>query len=349
MTAKEIAEALSEEDIINLLLHLGANKVSNINGILVTNTICHGGDSNKLYYYPSNKNFHCYTNCGHIGSVFDLVMEVLNIDFTEAYIYICSFFNIKNTSSEIRLDDKVDNSFISKFKKKEEIVYDLKHHDEKILKHFDDLYHISWINDNISIDTMKKFNIKFDILNNRIIIPHYDKENNLIGIRCRNLKEEDIKNKRKYMPVTINDKMFNYPTHANFYGLNIVKEAIRRYKKVILVESEKAVMQFYTYYGKESIAIACSGSSISFFQIKMLLDLGVENIILALDKDFLKIGDKEELDTRRKVKKAFIDKLIAYFNIEIVWDFDNLLEFKDAPSDKGVEIWERLYKKRLIF
>lgn len=348
MTAKEIAEVLSEEDITNILFHLGASKVSKVNGVIITNTICHGGNSHKLYYYPSNKSFHCYTDCGHLGSVFDLVMAVLNIDFTSSYIYVCSFFNIKGDNNSLNSSDRVDNSFIGKFKKREEIIYNLKYHDKKILDNFDKIYHKSWIDDNISIDTMKVFDIRFDILNNRIIIPHFDFNNNLIGIRCRNLNLDDIENKRKYMPITLGEIMYNYPTHANFFGINIVKESIKKYKKVILVESEKAVMQFYTYYGKDSIAIACSGSSIGFYQIKMLIDLGVETVVLAMDKDFVKIGDKEEIANRRKIKKSFIDKLITYFNVEVVWDFDDVLDLKDSPTDKGLEVWSILYSKRLF-
>ena len=347
MTAKDISEALSEEDIINLLLHLGANNPVRVNGVLTFNTICHGGDSHKLYYYSTNKNFHCYTHCGHIGSVFDLVMTVLNINFTDAYLYVCNFFNIRADKNNTDKDIKSDNSFIKKFTQKDEIAYNLKHHDINVLNNFDRLYHISWLNDNISKDAMRVFDIRFDILNNRIIIPHHDAKGNLIGIRCRNLNDKDVVDGRKYMPVTIDDKQYNYPTHANFYGLNINKKAIIKYKRVILVESEKAVLQLYSYYGEDCIAIACSGSSISSYQISLLIELGVENVIIAMDKDFKKIGDVDELSNRQKIKKAFIDKLITFFNIEVIWDFDDVLDYKDSPTDKGKDVWMDLFKKRL--
>lgn len=348
MTAKEVLELLSEEDITTLLLHLGSAYPVKVNGVLTFTTICHNGDSHKLYYYSSNKKFHCYTGCGQIGSIYDVVAKVFNIEFTEAFLYVCNFFNIRNTGTGLDFNDKSDNSFISKFKKKEDLSYSLKIHNREVLNHFDKLYHKTWLDDYITIETMKLFDIRFDILNNRVIIPHFDIDGNLIGIRCRNFNELELIRNRKYVPISINDKLYNYPVHANFYGIHLVKKAIKKYKKVILVESEKAVMQMYSYYGEDSIAIACSGSSIGSYQIQMLLALGVETVIIAMDKDFHVFGDNEDLIHRRKIGRAFVDKLSMYFNIEIIWDNGNLIGYKDAPTDRGKCIWEKLYENRLL-
>lgn len=346
MTSKEITESLSLGDITNILYNLGASKVTNRNEILYIDTFCHGGNSQKLYYYTNNKTFHCYTHCGQIGSIFDLVMKVLNLEFIDAYKYVCNFFGIKG--DRVITTNKIDNSFTKKFKKVEEEEYDLKVYDKDLLNNFNDLFHESWIKDNISINTMKKFNIKFDILNNRIIIPHFDKDDNLIGIRCRNLNEYELAQGKKYTPITIDNITYKYPIHANFYGLNVTKENIKKYKRVILVESEKSCMQFYTYYKDESIAIAVSGSSIGVHQIKMLLELGVESVVIAMDKDFIKANTEEDFINRKKIKRAFIDKLKTYFSVEIIWDFDDELDINSSPTDKGKEIWESLYSKRIF-
>ena len=42
-----------------------------------------------------------------------------------------------------------------------------------------------WIEDGISYEIMKVYNILYSISRNKIVIPHYDAENNLIGIRGR--------------------------------------------------------------------------------------------------------------------------------------------------------------------
>lgn len=351
MNANSVKELLSDNNIIDLLLHLGSNYPQKQTNGFMFNSICHnavGEGKYKLMYYSESKSFYCFSSCGFIGSIFDLVSKVLNYDFLTSFKFVCNFFNIDYSTNFSEYKDlRVDNSFIKKFnKKKEDIV--LKIHDEMVLNNFSCLYHETWINDHITRETMIKFNIRYDISCNRIIIPHYNLDNELIGIRCRNLNEAEVNAGKKYMPITINTTLYNYPTHSNLFGLNVNKEAIRKYKKVIIVESEKAVLQLYSYYGQDCIAVACSGSFISLYQIEILKDLGVEVVILALDKEFETIGDEDEIVYRKKIKKSFVDKMSIYFNLQIIWDFKNLINKKDSPTDKGREVFEELLKERLF-
>lgn len=348
MDSNDIKNMLSEEDITSIMIHLGSDFPIQSNGVLMFSTICHNGDSKKLYYYPQNQKFHCYTCCGQIGSIFDVVSKVLDLDFSESFKYVCDFFNIRYTNNDFLIEDKVDNSFIKKFRKKKTQEIILKSHNIGVLNHFENFYHKSWIDEHITVEAMKKFNIRYDILENRIVIPHFDIEGNLVGIRARNLNSKDVDAGKKYMPIYIYEKPYNYPIHANLYGLSINKKAIEKSKTVIIVESEKSVLQLYSYYGEECVAVACSGSSIGEYQIKLLQKLGVENVILALDKDYEIFSSSEEQIYRRKIKKAFIDKLIVFFNIEIIWDMDNFLEYKNSPTDKGKEIFEKMLAKRLL-
>ena len=347
MTAKDIINLLSEQDIINLLINLGSKYPQKMNDSLIFSTICHCGNSHKLYYYISSKQFYCYTYCGAIGNIFNLVGKILGLDFASSYKYICQFYNISSEYKSQETNDRVDNSFIRKFNEQNKI-YNLKTYDSKVLNHFDKLYHLSWLKDNITKETMNVFNIRYDILNNRIIIPHYNFNGELVGIRCRNLNENEVLKGRKYMPIFIEDRMYNYPTHAVLYGLHITKEAIKKYKRVYIVESEKAVMQLHSYYKDECIAVACSGSTISKYQIDLLLNLGVEECVLCLDKDFEEIGSKEDILNRNKITKAFISKLAPYFKLELIWDFNNRLNKNDSPTDKGKLVFEELLKERLF-
>lgn len=348
MNADDIKQILSETDITNLMMHLGSGHPVKSKDALIYDSICHNGDSKKLYYYPQNQKFHCYTSCGQIGSIFDVVSKVLDLDFSESFKYVCDFFNIRYTNNDFSIEGKIDNSFIKKFKKKKTQEIILKNHNINVLNYFEKMYHKSWIDEHITVEAMKKFNIRYDILENRIIIPHFDIESNLVGIRARNLNSKDVEMGKKYMPIYIDEKLYNYPTHANLYGIHINRKAIERTKTVIILESEKAVLQLYSYYGEECVAVACSGSSIGEYQIKLLQKLGVENVILALDKDYEIFNSSEEQLYRRKIKKAFIDKLIVFFNIEIIWDMDNFLGYKNSPTDKGKDIFEKMLAKRLI-
>lgn len=351
MKPKELLDILTDNDVINILAELGSSYPRKVQDGYLFQTVCHNdyGGKFKLHYHSDTKNFHCYTECNSIGNIFSLIMKVKNCEFKEAYTFLCEKLNINISIVKHGFEDtsgKTDVSFINKFKIKKEKI-ELNVFDEKVLRNFEDLYHYSWIEDNINCDIMKEFNIKFDILNNRIIIPCYDDINNLIGIRCRNFNEKLLEEGKKYMPIVHEKVLYNFPTSATLYGLNINKENIKKYRKVILVESEKSVMQYGSYF-KDNICIAISGSAISTYQIELLRKYECETIVLALDKEFEKIDTKEEEIYKTKIQKAFINKLLPYFNVEVIWDVDNLLDKKDSPTDKGKDIFLKLYKKRIL-
>ena len=80
----------------------------------------------------------------------------------------------------------------------------------------------------------------------------------------------------------------------NLYGLNWSKDAIKTIKKAIVFESEKSVLKYASYFGWENnMSVACCGSSVSAYQIPLLMDAGAEEIIIAFDRQFQEIGDKE--------------------------------------------------------
>ena len=64
-----IKNSLSLEQIYSFLDDLGAAPQMQGN-IIINKTICHNGNSHKLYYYDNTKLFRCYTDCG--GEAFDI-------------------------------------------------------------------------------------------------------------------------------------------------------------------------------------------------------------------------------------------------------------------------------------
>ena len=131
----------------------------------------------------------------------------------------------------------------------------------------------------------------------------------------------------------------------NLYGIHKTKEAIKKYKKVVIGESEKFVLQMETYYKENNISVAICGSTFSKFQAKMLLDLGVEEFIFALDKEYETIED-ESIYLKKIYKKV---KILLDNNIKVtlIWDeINGLLGYKDSPTDKGKATYEKLVKNR---
>ena len=118
-----------------------------------------------------------------------------------------------------------------------------------------------------------------------------------------------------------------------FWGYHWHIGNILEQNEVILVEGEKSVMKLETNNIFNSIAIGTS--HISKEQMKILLKLRV-NIIMALDKDKDALKDKNFLN------------LAKYNKCYIMEDTDNLLEEKDAPIDKGVDVFRKIYEKRRL-
>jgi hypothetical protein len=345
LDANEVKNMLNDNDIISLLQDLGAEPQqfgSNIH----CKTICHGGHKHKLVYFSDSKFFKCFTDgCGSM-SIFDLVGRVMNLEFFDSFRYVCMKFGISYQG--ISQDtDRVDVSFFEKFKRQKEKI-SLKNLPFNILNSYWDLYHQIWINDGISVRSMKKFGIKYSIMDNQIIIPHYDIDGNLIGVRARNLHKWLVDEGKKYMPVYWKKQVLKHPTGAALYGLNLTKKDIEKYRTVILFESEKSVLQLDTMLPEMSIGVCISGSSMTYHQLDILKNLNVEEVVIALDKEFTEIGSPEEKFYAEKVKNVFLDKLSPYYRTSVIWDVDGLLDLKDSPTDKGLEVFQELFEKRLL-
>lgn len=358
MKAKDLKSKLTEEQIIKLMEHFGADHLpynDNSNEILFR-TICHCGDSHKLYYYRDSKEFHCYSNCAQLD-IINIAESVLDTDIVDAIRYICNFVGISNNSmdnfegfSDEIIYNNEDWEILNRFKndkKQQDTSRSFKILDGSILNRFHKMYHPCFYNDGISIETLNKFGCRYDILNRRIIIPHYDEDGNLIAIRCRNLSEEMLSQGKKYSPIVIDGKLLSAPTGKYLFGLNLNKENIKRAKKIILVEAEKSVMQLDGIL-EYNISAALSSSSISIFQVELIRSLGVEEVIIALDKEFEHYGSAEEKAYAIKIRKAIISKLIQYFNVSIIWDKNNLLKLKQSPCDCGAEVFWKLLNERII-
>ena len=321
-------------------------------------TVCHSKIDNKykLYYYIKSKNFYCYNSCGSIGDIFSLTSHILEIDQKEAYKYVCNFFKI-SSSSNIDFIYNEDNWGLDDFEieeieyvsnKLENITYKpIPKVDENIMKVFLNYSPIEWLLEGISEETLEKYNIKYSLKHNAIVIPHYNINSDLVGVRVRNLNQEIIEEFGKYNPLFIEGDMYNHKLGHNLYGLDKNKDHIKRTKKVLILESEKAVLQMDSYYGDKSIAVAICGSNLSRVQMKILLDLGVEVFILGLDKQYSNI--EEEAIWLKKIEKMVKPLLEVGVTVTRIWDNleGGFLNHKDSPTDLGKEIYLKLVKSRI--
>lgn len=364
MDRESLIELISTEDIIEILRDLGSDtyRVDSKNNIYFS-TVCHGGDSKKLYYFTESKFFMCFTCCGSM-SLFNLIMSVKNVDYEDAYNYVCDFKGISRYKKQ-RIGLKraeVQNRDLDFLKlhlyKKEKRIVELPFYNDYILKMFDDYIPMSWFNEGIKDEIATFFGIRYYMNQNKAIIPHLDISGNLVGIRGRAFFKHEVDNGKKYMPVSIQGLTYKYPIHFNLYGIYQNRENIKTFKKAIIFESEKSVLLYGSYYGQENnIALALCGMSLSLYQRDLLLSLGVEEIVIAYDKQYqMELIDDENIDKNSKAWKEYenyikriikiSEMLMTYCNVSIMVTWDDRLGYKDAPIDCGKEVFEELYRER---
>ena len=107
-------------------------------------------------------------------------------------------------------------------------------------------------------------------------------------------------------------------------------------------------MLYASYFGIENdITVACCGSSLLSNQVELLLKLGVEEIIIAFDKQFKEIGDAE---WKRLTKNLYAlhRKYGAYVQISYMFDKEDLLGYKESPIDRGPEIFMQMFNERVV-
>lgn len=348
MNYQEIVENLEVDKVKELLIQLGATNIVDKETHFILPTICHNENADeasmKLYFYKDTKLFVCYTECGNM-SIFKFLKEYYETRQIEYDWYQDVLQVILNCSLYKKVGDfqggyktQRDNYAQKKDRK------DLPFFPKGVLDVFTKTYPVEWLNDGISSRAMDKFNIKYSISQNKIIIPHYDVNDNLVGIRGRALNEWEIENLGKYMPVQIEQKWYSHPLSLNLYGLNVNKENIKQCGVCYLFEAEKSVMQVESFNTILNCSAAVCGSQLNKFQIDLLIrTCQPKEIILCFDKEEIKGEDKyfEKLWN-------LCNKYKNYCNFSFVYDRENLLNLKDSPSDKGEKIFKKLLEKRII-
>lgn len=186
-----------------------------------------------------------------------------------------------------------------------------------------------WGKEGISREALDKFQVYYDGFSDRLVYPIRDMQGNIVNIGGRTLDPEwKEKKMRKYT------YFFSWGTMATIYGLFENMEAILKAKEVILFEGCKSVLIANTWGVQNTGALLTS--HMNPHQMKILARLGCR-VVFALDKE-VNVRDDHN-----------IAKLKNYVNCEYLWDKDDLLSDKDAPVDKGEEVFRKLYEKRMRY
>ena len=186
-----------------------------------------------------------------------------------------------------------------------------------------------WEQEGISKASLERFQVFYDSFSNRLVYPIRNMDGKIVNIGGRTLdpawKEKKLRKYTYFHP---------WGTMETIYGLFENLEYILNQKEVILFEGCKSVLLADTWGIKNTGAILTS--HLNPAQMKILAKLGCR-VVFALDKD-VRIRDDHNI----KILKNYVD-------VDYLWDKADLLDDKDAPVDKGLEVFKQLYADRLRY
>ena len=309
--------------------------------------------SPKLYFYKDSQIYFGYTS-SRSYDIISLVQTRLSLlkqpcSFLDACQFILDTTNINPDSiSRVKKEGHVyDWSNLERFIRVRKYGNQLSEYNRNIIDTLPPLYPQAWIDEGISEETMDKYQIRYYERCNQTVIPCFDDEARLVGVRVRNWDKDRVE-QAKYMPlVTLDGQCYKFNTNQVFYGINYNKPEIERTGKVIIVESEKAVMKLDTYMGRHNIALGMYGSNLGIQRRNQLLKMGVNTVSYVVDNDFIGQDDAFFEQWREKIQH-FIKLWDGFCRVEIVWDNLGLLGPKENATDRTKEIWEQLWENREI-
>ena len=343
---KGIIEELDTQKVINLMETLGVDNYIEKPGYVIFPTICHNEDADeasmKLYYYENNHLFVCYTECGNM-SIFKFLKHYYE-SHGISYDWYQDIYKVILDCSNYRKPD----GFAPKRYQRVRDMYtaperiELPTYPNGIIDVFTKFYPPEWLNDGITKTSMEKFNIRYSVPQNKIIIPHYNPKGELVGIRGRALNEWEVENVGKYMPVQIEGKWYSHPLSLNLYGLNWTKDNIKRTGTCFLGEAEKSVLQMEGWDFANCSAAVC-GSQFNKHALKLLMQTAhPREVVICFDKEELP-GSEDYFNKLWQIGKKYQN----YCDFSFIYDRENLLDMKDSPTDKGSEVFWKLYRKRV--
>ena len=354
-------ERMTLDDYEIIMRRLGANKRGDR-----YNTICHNinGGGYNLAFNKETRSFCCFSECSCSYSLLSLIKkrrELLGEPCStyQSLKWLCNElgieFNFKEEVKQVNTNIyKWQNSLLKYTKNKNKNI-ELRVYNKKILNYFPKIYHTDWIDYGISEEVLDKYNIGWYNYKQQITIPCYRQNGDLIGIRVRNMNPEiDI----KYIPLQLLDGTeFNFPTNEVFYGENFNWTNVQRTKSVILVESEKTVMKYESWYGaKNNICLGLYGSVLSNAKLKKLLSWNCETFYICLDSDFESIeysNNDEKITSYEKFEKKVMNiynKLKPYAkSVYVIYNnlgFENCYKYSitDYTREQFEKIWNNKEK-----
>ena len=294
----------------------------------------HSDSTPSLCISPDVNLYYCFS-CHKRGNIIHWMMDFEGLSFSDAVDKVSEMtgtdirnIRISNSLKFFKDIKYLAEKYMTKPVERQVISYDYYN------DNFEQEIPEEWVNEGISPEVMREFDIRVDNKHNRICYPIYDNEDRLIGVKGRTRYEDyNEHGYKKYMNYT------KIKTTDFFVGMKHNRETIKETKTAIIFEGIKSGLKLATW-GEQNNWLAAETDRLNHNQIKILIGLGVKNVILAFDRD-TKIKDIQE----------FTRLLKRFCNVYVVRDRYNknrlLPGDKDSPVDAGLEVWKQLLKEKV--
>lgn len=295
-----------------------------------------GRNPTSIRFNTDTLSFKCFSTDEN-GNLYTMVMEQLNKTFPQALRWISDVLNIDESNLKSETIKLPFGGYFKKIKQQmDEPELTMKHYDEELLRNYDNNYSLLFCRDGIGYDTQRFFRIGYDFNSNRITIPQWDVNGNLVGVmgRLNQIEQSDY----RWHPVIPCQRSFT------LYGYHYNYQEIQKKQYCFIGESEKFVMQMRSMGARNTLATC--GCDISMTQARYIKSLMCKRYILCFDE-----GLSEEF-VRRQAQKIKMEN--SMFKNKVGYTYDANGEIlrkgtKNAPSDLGVQQFKKLIKEKIIW
>jgi DNA primase len=293
------------------------------------------------------------------GDIFSLVSYIVNSipanevqsDLNNAkqwIIEVLGYFDIVDGRYEAeKSSKKKHNSWLKEIKKQRKKVNweDVKPNtpiEEKVKNQYVMTPWYDWIQEGISWETQKEFEVGYDLWTDRVVTMIRNRNGDLIGVKGRYVGDnESILDDKKYLYLHRMNKS------VELFNLHRALPYILKHKSVLVWEGYKSVMKCYEHGIYNAVSI--EGDDISPVQASLLKELGIKiDIILCFDKDKMVIPEPKEGEEKAEYPPAIMEQtgFLNNRNVYALIDKWNVLKDKDSPIDRGLKVFKGLFKRR---
>lgn len=310
----------------------------------------------KIKYNSSNKTFRCSRAEGknpsavvinvetlkficfstdEKGSIYNLIMNKLLLSFPEALYWTATLLGLDKRE----FVGEIKYPFGGFYKKLTSNIEEPEMNMNKISKSELDKYglvsSLKFYNDGIDFITQNSYGLGYDCMTDRITIPEWDLNGNLVGIMGRS-NDPNIDYDQRWLPIIPCSRSYT------LYGYHMNYADIQRRQRCYITESEKGPMQLATMGLNNGLA-TCT-KSISKTQEKYIKALRVDEVVLAYDQGL------EEEYIRHEAEKLRINNHIYKNKVGYIFDKNgDILKGKDSPTDLGIKNFKKLINEYVVW